>query len=92
MRPVDDFQILNEYEILSRKVGFSSKKPVSIPSLSVAKNLFKLVKFTNSIEAAEAVMKVVRFSASPKTNDEKESKKICCEALQLARKKLAGEE
>ena len=92
MRPVDDFQILNEYEVLSRKVGFSTKKPVSIPSLSVASNLLKLVKYTNSIDAAEAVMKVSRFAPSPQTNEEKQAKEICCEALQLARKKLTGEE
>jgi hypothetical protein len=92
MRPVDDAEILNEYEVLSREVGFFCKKSVSIPSLSVAKNLFRLVKFTNSIEAAEAVMKVTRFSPSPKTDEEKEAKKICCEALHLARKKLTGEE
>ena len=92
MRPVDDFQILNEYEVLSREVGFCSKKPVSIPSIAVASNLLNLVKLTNSIEAAEAVMKVSRFAPSPQTNEEKEAKKICCEALQIARRKLSGEE
>ena len=92
MRPVDDFQILNDYEVLSREVGFCSKKPVSIPSLAVASNLLKLVKFTNSIAATEAVMKVSRFAPSPTTKEEKEAKKICCEALQIARLKATGDD
>ena len=91
MRPVDDFEILNDYEKLSQKVGFYSQTSVSIPTVSIAENLLKLVKFANSIEAAEAVMKVVRFSCSPKTNEEREAKKICCEASQLARQMLGGE-
>ncbi len=91
MQPVDDFEILSEYDKLSREVGFCSKKPVSIPSISVASNLLNLVKHTNSIEAVEAVMKVTRFSASPKTDEEIQAKKICCEALQLARQSFGGE-
>ena len=91
MRPVDDFEILNDYEKLSHKVGFYSQTSVSIPTVSIAENLLKLVKFANSIEAAEAVMKVVRFSRSPKTDEEREAKKICCEASQLARQMFGGE-
>lgn len=85
MRPVKDSELYSEYEALSRKIGFATSKPVPIPSISVAENLLKLVKLAKSIEAAEAVMKVVRFSGSPKTADEKQAKKICCEASQLAR-------
>jgi len=92
MRPVDDFEILNDYEKLSHKVGFYSQTSVSIPTVSIAENLLKLVKFANSIEAAEAVMKVVRFSRSPKTDEERKAKKICCEASQLARQSFGGEE
>ncbi|MEK0340215.1 MAG: hypothetical protein QQN46_08375 [Nitrosopumilus sp.] len=92
MRPVDEFDNPTDYEKLSQKVGFYSQTSVSIPTVSIAENLLKLVKFANSIEAAEAVMKVVRFSRSPKTNEEREAKKICCEASQLARQSFGGGE
>ncbi len=85
MRPVKDSELYSDYEALSRKIGFASSTPVPIPSLAVAENLFKLVKLAKSIEAAEAVMKVVRFSGSPKTDEQKQAKRICCEASQLAR-------
>ena len=91
MRPVDEFDPLTDYEELSQKVGFYSKTSVSIPSVSIAENLLRLVKFARSMDAAEAVMKVVRFSCSPKTDEERESKKICCEASQLARQMFGGE-
>lgn len=90
MQPVDEDNSLTTYEELSERVGFSSKVPVSIPSIAVAKNLLRLIKVANSMEAAEAVMKVVRFSSSPKTDEEREAKRICCEASQAARQSFGG--
>jgi len=91
MRPTNEFNNLTDYEQLSDKVGFSSKTPVAFPSVAVAQTLLKLVKFANSIEAAEAVMKVVRFSSSPKTDEEREAKNICCEASKMARQSFDGD-
>lgn len=91
MKPIEECESLTAYEELSRRIGFYSKEPVAIPSVDVAKNLLKLVKVASSIEAAEAAMKVVRFSPSPKTEEEKEAKRICCEASQCARQSFGGD-
>ena len=90
MRPVDENESLTVYEELSQKIGFSSSVAVTIPSIAVAKNLLKLVKVANSIEATEAVMRVVRFAPSARNDEERESKKICCEASKLARESFGG--
>ncbi len=90
MRPVDEFDSLTAYEALSQRVGFSNKEPVTIPTVEVAKKLLKLVKVADSIEAAEAIMKVVRFSPSPKNDEEREAQRICCEASQLSRQAFGG--
>ena len=90
MRPVDEHEALSTYEELSRRVGFHSKKPITIPPVAVARNLLKLVKVANSIEAAEAVMRVVRFAPSAKNEEEREAKKICCEASDLSRQGFGG--
>ncbi len=90
MRPVDEQDIFSTYEELSQRVGFYSKTPVTIPPIEVARNLLKLVKVANSIEAAEAVMRVVRFAPSAKNEEEREAKKICCEASELARQGFGG--
>ncbi len=87
--PIDDE--LTEYEALSEKIGFASKEPIVIPTVDVAKDLLNLIKQANSLEAAEAVMKVVRFTPSGKTPDEREAKRICCEASQLARQNFGGD-
>ena len=86
----DDYNDLSEYEALSEKIGFASKDLIVIPSIEVAKDLLLLIKQANSLEAAEAVMKVVRFTSSGKTPDEREAKRICCEASQLARENFGG--
>ncbi len=80
-----------DYEALSDKIGFASKDPISIPTIQVAKDLLNLIKEANSLDAAEAVMKVVRFTPSGKTPDEREAKRICCEASQLARQTFGGD-
>ena len=90
MRPVDEGECLSTYEELSRRVGFHSKDPVTIPSVEIANNLLKLVKMANSMEAAEAVMRVVRFCPSPTNDAEREAKKICCEASQYSRQSFGG--
>lgn len=82
---------LTSYEALSEKIGFASKDPISIPTVEVAKDLLNLIKQANSLEAAEAVMKVVRFTPSGKTPGEREAKRICCEASQLARQTFGGD-
>ncbi|GAG43417.1 unnamed protein product, partial [marine sediment metagenome] len=71
--------------------GFCSDVPVRIPPVAVAKDLLKLVKMANSIEATEAVMRVVRFSPAAKTPEEREAKQICCEASKLARQAFGGD-
>lgn len=82
---------LTSYDALSEKVGFATKELITIPTVEVAKDLLNLIKQANSLEAAEAVMKVVRFTPSGKTLDEREAKRICCEASQLARQTFGGE-
>ena len=90
MRPVDETESYSTYEKLSRRVGFYTKDSVSIPSVDVAKHLLNLVKLDNNLEAAEAVMKIVRFAPSAKNKEEREAKKICCEASDLAREGFGG--
>ncbi len=90
MRPVDESEAMSTYEELSEKVGFYSRTPITIPSVAVAKNLLRLVKAANSMEAAEAVMKVVRFAPSAKTKEEREAKQICCEASAMVRQSFGG--
>lgn len=87
----DDYDDLSEYEALSEKIGFATNEPIVIPTIEVAKDLLLLIKQANSLEAAEAVMKVVRFTPSGKTPDEREAKRICCEASQLARQNFGGD-
>lgn len=90
MRPVDESECLSTYEALSQRVGFFSKESVTIPPLHIAKNLLRMIETTDSMDAAEAVMKIVRFSPSPKTDDEREAKKLCCEASQKMRTAMGG--
>lgn len=79
------------YDKLSEKVGFSCGEPVPIPSVETAKKLYRLLKLANSIEAMEAVMRVVRFSPSAKTPEEVEAKRICSEASKLGRGIFGGD-
>ena len=81
---------MTTYDELSEKVGFATKEPITIPTIAVAKDLLNLIKQANSLQAAEAVMKVVRFTPSGKTPEEREAKRICCEASQLARQAFGG--
>ena len=90
MRPVDESESLSTYDELSEKIGFYSKIPVTIPSVPVARNLLRLVTMANSMEAAEAVMRVVRFAPSAKNDEEREAKKICCEASAMVRQSFGG--
>lgn len=90
MRPVDESEAMSTYDELSQKVGFYSKTPVTIPSVAVARNLLRLVTTANSMEAAEAVMRVVRFCPSAKTKEEREAKQICCEASAMVRDNCGG--
>jgi len=91
MQSSDEYNDLTTYEALSEKIGFACKAPITIPTVQVAKDLLNLIKQANSLEAAEAVMKVVRFTPSGKTADEREAKRICCEASQLARQTFGGD-
>jgi len=81
---------MSTYEELSQKVGFYCKSPITIPSVAVARNLLKLVSTANSMEAAEAVMRVVRFCPSAKNEEEREAKQICCEASVIVRESFGG--